>query len=201
MSDYTSQNGGNEKNYYDPDFTEEISTKMRVPQRLSVIDPEMSKPIETIGEPHIHTNTLFMHVPDRILIGGGGEHFEGRDPLPEAKLERNIFESEPIQLMTPPRTLTLDSHSFPDIPAESKKVKFVESDNDKMNSSIVITPPGDISNLDELSAFKKQLRDTRRRLALLEAENRERQQREVAFCSVALFYFVIKGVFWVYRNL
>lgn len=111
-------------------------------------------------------------------------------------------------------------------------------DDEKMNNSLVETPPGEVSR-DDISSLKKQLRDTRRyvnnnpvtscggcwpiekvmtndhqlnavfillcksvirRLAVLEAENRERQQREVAFCSVALFYFILKGVLWMNRN-
>lgn len=201
------RNGFVAESFYDPNFTQEISTKMRVPQRISVVDPDATKPIETIGEPHINTNSLFMHVPDRILLGAGGQHIEGRDFLPEAKLERNFFLEEPIQLSAPPRTLTLSSHHFPSHDEQRKTVKFQENnfneadlEDEKLTTSIVETPPGDISNRDEFSALKRQLRDTRRRLAVLEAENRERQQREVAFCSVALFYFIIKGVFWMHRN-
>lgn len=40
----------------------------------------------------------------------------GRDPLPEAKFERNVLDfQEPIQLEAPPRTLTLDQHKFPSL--------------------------------------------------------------------------------------
>ncbi|XP_003746509.1 mitochondrial fission factor homolog B isoform X2 [Galendromus occidentalis] len=200
--------GGGGQDFYDPDFTQEISTKMRVPQRISVVDPDAMKPIESIGEPHVTNNALFMHVPDRILIDAGGRHISGRDPLPEAKLERNIFElQDPIHLTAPPRTLTLDHHTFPSLEDNTvKKVKFEEPsnnfddfDDEKLINSTIETPPGDISR-DDISSLKKQLRDTRRRLAVLEAENRERQQREVAFCSIALFYFIVKGVLWVNKT-
>ncbi|XP_022654932.1 transport and Golgi organization protein 11-like [Varroa jacobsoni] len=202
---------------YDSNFTQEISNKMRVPQRISVVDPDYAmKPVETIGEPHLQRpeKSLVMTVPDRILIGEGGRHVPGRDPLPEAKFERNVLDfQEPIQLEAPPRTLTLDQHKFPSLgenaSGNQKKVKFEESVNnlsslddledEKLNSSLVGTPPGDISR-DDISSLQKQLRDTRRRLSVLEAENRERQQREVAFCSFALFYFVLKGVLWMNRN-
>lgn len=59
--------GGQE--FYDPDFTQEISTKMRVPQRISVADPDAMQPIESIGEPHVRNSQLFMHVPERIVVG------------------------------------------------------------------------------------------------------------------------------------
>ena len=64
---------GGGQDFYDPDFTQEISTKMRVPQRISVVDPDAMQTIESIGEPHITNNALFMHVPDRILIGENPE--------------------------------------------------------------------------------------------------------------------------------
>ncbi|OQR67850.1 mitochondrial fission factor-like [Tropilaelaps mercedesae] len=209
--------GGAVQKYYDTDFTQEISNKMRVPQRISVIDPDHAmKPIEAIGEPHLQQTekAVLMTVPDRILIGEGGCHVPGRDPLPEAKFERNVLSyHDPIQLEAPPRTLTLDQHRFTSADEsagnQQKKVKFEEAvnnlssledfDDEKMNNSLVETPPSEVPR-DDISSLKKQLRDTRRRLAVLEAENRERQQREVAFCSVALFYFILKGVLWMNRN-
>ncbi|CAN8004032.1 unnamed protein product [Ixodes pacificus] len=59
--------------FYDPEFTAEISNKMRVPQKISVVDQDEYKLIEDMGPNKLHFNdAAYMHVPDRILVRGEG---------------------------------------------------------------------------------------------------------------------------------
>lgn len=109
--------------FYDPDFTAEISNKMRVPHRISIIDQESEKDLDTaLARDKANERTLAMHVPDRILVRGGNQHVEGRDPLPETRLEKSLeHQPEPILLSTPPHSLKLDMHAYPAIDAEDEE--------------------------------------------------------------------------------
>ncbi|CAN7999068.1 unnamed protein product [Ixodes hexagonus] len=205
--------------FYDPEFTAEISNKMRVPQKISVVDQDEYKLIEDMGPNKLHFNdAAYMHVPDRILVRGGNQHVEGRDPLPETRLEQSLVGSaeEAILLSTPPRTLTLDMHAYPAVDMEDENnenrstlkfrrkttlSKLHNGDISFINSgSGPTTPPGVLSTDDELSVLKKQIRNVSRRLVAVEQENQQRQQREVVLYSVGLLYFLLKGLFWLNRN-
>lgn len=103
-------------NHYDPDFTAEISTKMRVPEKISVI-PGVELRESKIERSQFNGDSLqpvkdklnYMHVPDRILVMGGNKHKAGREPyLVEKDTEElHNFEDE-IGLKTPPNVLTLN---------------------------------------------------------------------------------------------
>lgn len=126
----------------DPDYAVEISNKMRVPDRISVLeDQEMQLTLQENGtgllDPAIVSiqNNLppksmadeeedrkkigrWMQVPDRILVAGNEQHIGGRDPLPETRLDPSYsrsFTEPPVELMTPPRTLTLQDHAYPGV--------------------------------------------------------------------------------------
>ena len=114
---------------YDPDFTVEISNRMRVPDKISAHpDVEISADQrDRLTSGHVGKGSVdWMHVPDRILLVGGDRHVSGREQLPEMKLESSIFEddqitSNSIQLMTPPRNLTLNDHQYPSVEPEDEQ--------------------------------------------------------------------------------
>lgn len=74
-------------------------------------------------------STDWMRVPDRILVQGNNHFGEGRDVLPEHKLERSILGEDPIkshvQSMTPPRNLTLNDHQYPSVEPDDDDVKVM----------------------------------------------------------------------------
>ncbi|XP_054156478.1 transport and Golgi organization protein 11-like [Oppia nitens] len=121
-------NAGPIDSFYDPDFTADISNKMRVPERI-VIESN-----NTLDDPAIiaaaksqtyHNNKpIWMTVPERILVVGNDSHMSGREQLPELKLENSMIgmgdgdyssNGEPlaIHLTTPPHSLRLDEYLFP----------------------------------------------------------------------------------------
>ncbi|CAG2115963.1 unnamed protein product [Medioppia subpectinata] len=119
--------------FYDPDFTRDISHKMRVPEKIVINDHNLNG--GHFDDPAIiaartqasHTgphDRLWMTVPERILVVGNESHMSGRGPLPEMKLENSMLgmndnsttnSSIPLQLSTPPHTLTLNEHTFPTV--------------------------------------------------------------------------------------
>lgn len=217
--------------FYDPDFTAEISNKMRVPHRISIIDQESEKDVDTaLARDKANERTLAMHVPDRILVRGGNQHVEGRDPLPETRLEKSLeLQPEPILLSTPPHSLKLDVHAYPGIDAEEEDgedgehhqggdnrnastglrvrrkttlSKLHNGDISFFNSigSVPTTPPGPLCVEDELLALRRQMRTVTRRLVVIEHENQQRQQREIVLYSVGVLYFLLKGLLWLNRH-
>lgn len=119
--------------FYDPDFTVEISNRMRVPDKISVLP---GTAIDEDQRDRLTTNvkgkgsTDWMRVPDRIIVQGNNHFEEGRDVLPEHKLEKSILGEDPIrgpqQLMTPPRNLTLNEHPYPSVePDDDSNVKVM----------------------------------------------------------------------------
>lgn len=207
--------------FYDPDFTAEISNKMRVPHRISVIGrDDDEKDIDTLlARDKLNERTLAMHVPDRILVRGGDQHIEGKDLLPEARLEKSLeLQQEPIMLSTPPRTLTLDMHAYPAVDAEDeagdsakptlkvrRKTTLSKLHNGDISffsngGSVPTTPPGPLCVEDEVLALRKQIRSVSRRLIIVEQENQQRQQREIVLYSVGVLYFLLKGLMWLNRH-
>lgn len=216
--------------FYDPDFTAEISNKMRVPHRISIIDQDSEKDVDTaaLARDKANERTLAMHVPDRILVRGGNQHMEGRDPLPETRLERSLeLQPEPILLSTPPHSLKLDVHAYPGIDAEEDGEDGEHHHGDKSSAtsalrvrrkttlsklhngdisffnntgSVPTTPPGPLCMEDELLALRRQMRTVTRRLVVIEHENQQRQQREIVLYSVGVLYFLLKGLLWLNRH-
>lgn len=204
--------------FCDPEFTADISNKMRVPQRISVIDHDQRNTIEDLDHPMMLDNdaSLYMHVPDKILITGAGHRAGMEDVLPEARLEESVLQNieEAVHLSTPPRCLTLDAHSFPSVEEEGDpwdsshravKLRHKTTLSNIPNGDLHVgpgsaTPPGVLHLDDEMAATRRQLRVLSRRLMLLEQDNQQRQQREVVLYSVGVLYFLLKGLMWLQKH-
>jgi len=109
--------------YTESSYTADISNKMRVPDRLYAHNGH--------GEAHNghredrddsarwkeqeQYSVSHMHVPDRILIGGGNEHFSSKATPRELQLEKSIIPPTPehVRVTTPPRSIKLDEVQFP----------------------------------------------------------------------------------------
>lgn len=199
--------------HYDPEFTKEISSKMLVPDRISVVG-ENSAQLSERSYLLSDQEKLIMNVPERILVAGGDKHIGGREPLPELRLESNIMlHSLPaVQLSTPPHVITLDEHHYPtinEIPPESK-LKSVQSLtnaditlNDQEHQSSQGTNSTEISPHspeEELAILRKQVKHLSRRVLTIEQDNQQRQQREIAVYSLGIIYFLLKGLIWLHKN-
>ena len=64
---------GDLDHFYDPNFTADISQKMRVPKRIKVdgeIDDDVHNNLGTNWSTMLATEKFDMHVPDRIILAG-----------------------------------------------------------------------------------------------------------------------------------
>ena len=131
------------KHYYDAQFTEEISNKMRVPEKILPVSPEAFASIKsTIDEPsgvpfdQKNNPSEWMRVPERILVAGGEKHVAGHKQILEAKLESAFLGEDPLPrvsattaMMTPPRTITLQDHQYPTVDPDDDESYLVASNN------------------------------------------------------------------------
>jgi len=103
--------------YKDSDYTADISTKMRVPDRLTAHGgvPATSRN----GDPHIVEDAgghmYGMQVPDRILLNGNDQHLPSKSVAREMQLEQSVLPPTPehVRVQTPPRNIHLDEVNFP----------------------------------------------------------------------------------------
>lgn len=130
------------KHYYDAQFTEEISNKMRVPEKILPVSPETFASIKSANEelPAIPIDPKnpneWMRVPERILVAGGEKHMAGHKQILEAKLESAFLGEDPLPrvsattaMMTPPRTITLQDHQYPTVDPDDDESYLVASNN------------------------------------------------------------------------
>lgn len=206
-------------NHYDPDFTAEISTKMRVPEKISVIpgvelrESKMEKNQfngDSLGP--VKDKLNYMHVPERILVLGGNKHAAGREPylIEKENDEYNNYDND-IELKTPPNVLTLNdinSQENGHVKGFNESIIYPneESDMDKnglltynsfFNSSQNL---GTHSSSEDTQMIKKQIKHLNRRVNALEIESRNRYHREIIFYAFGLIYLVSKGLNWFQRK-
>lgn len=208
---------------YDPNFTVDISNRMRVPRRIRVTgnDDDVATDFSRPAEHH----KLEMTVPGRILVTGQDTHVGLKSPPRELHLERSMLPPPSlIRVQTPPRVLTLEEHPFPtvdEIEQEMIRTKHASGNevthtntynatNPAMDQSLssypssppTVGPGGDslTSSGEELMLFRRHLAKLSRRVMVLEHENHQRQQREVIIYSIGVAYFFLKTLYWLHRH-
>lgn len=147
-------NGFDGTAYYDPDFTVEISNKMRVPDKISLMNDGDGSGSDRDSRDRYTSNRHdpndWMHVPDRILVAGGDKYAAGRAPLPEMKLESSMLGEDvhTDQMMTPPRHLTLNDHKYPSVEPENdlNSLESEKSYNKNRTKEINFSPVQETSN-------------------------------------------------------
>ncbi|XP_044526743.1 mitochondrial fission factor isoform X8 [Gracilinanus agilis] len=88
---------------YEMEYTEGISQRMRVPEKLKVAPPPSElEPSFQEGVPHA---SVTMQVPERIVIAGNNEDIPFSRPADLDLIQSTPF--KPLALKTPPRVLTL----------------------------------------------------------------------------------------------
>lgn len=74
---HTSRGFDGTKSFYDPDFTVEISNKMRVPDKISVHSGDDHHQVRNGHHQNPREANDWMQVPDRILVAGGDKYMPG----------------------------------------------------------------------------------------------------------------------------
>jgi len=203
--------------YNDSAYTADISTKMRVPDRLLAHNGHPPGDEPTWGE----TNNVFsvssMQVPDRILIAGGEQHIHGKSTPRELQLENSVMPPTPehVRVQTPPRSIKLDDAPFPcasDTPEQPafSPPKYYKSEKVNLKERTLSFEPdnsmnqaNDSMNLslyDEVQRMRTQIAKLNHRLMSAELENQQQNQRW-QMCSILVStYFLAKILVWMNRN-
>ncbi|XP_012284835.1 transport and Golgi organization protein 11 [Orussus abietinus] len=219
---------GEADNFYDSNFTLDISKRMRVPKSIRVNGDNMEDNVGntngTSWNQMLANEKFEMHVPDRILVVGQEKHVGTKAPPREILLENSVMSPEPgiIRVQTPPRVLTLDDHYFPAVDEdephstranESLVLESVESrphvlyNSETQIARHVREQTPSYSALDvslapseEIQHLRRQVGKLNRRVMAVELEMLQRQQREKILFALSLTYFLLKAFSWLTRN-
>ncbi|KAM4836148.1 mitochondrial fission factor isoform 5-T6 [Thomomys bottae] len=88
---------------YEMEYTEGISQRMRVPEKLKVAPPNAD--LEQGFQEGIPNASVIMQVPERIVVAGNNEDVSFSRPADLDLIQSTPF--KPLALKTPPRVLTL----------------------------------------------------------------------------------------------
>ncbi|XP_071941135.1 uncharacterized protein [Antedon mediterranea] len=175
---------------YSADFSEEINTKMRIPDRLSMGAGDDSMNMYDMDNDH-HTGGG-MEVPDRIIIAGSDEHVGLKRPPKLLDFDTPNPVHTVVGLTTPPRTLTLDEFNFPTAGETTTKSKPSE------NQSRLI-PAVEEASIDT-SQLHQHILLLSHRLSQLECENNQRRQREKYLYITGAVYLVYKAMKYLFAS-
>ncbi|CAL1536474.1 unnamed protein product [Lymnaea stagnalis] len=203
---------------YDPEFISQISSKMQVPDRIS-LGSDYSNGRENgyvNSEISAATNFVRMTVPDRIILAGDNQHIAMRQDL-ELDLPANVHKISDMSyvgLITPPRTLTLEER-FP-IVEETDDQKMlagqggVNRSHMTANGHLVGPVPYDpgvnlndsvlLNEENEATLLRTQVAKLTRRVQVIEQDNQRRASRELVMYPVILGYFLWKILGWLTRD-
>ncbi|XP_054884630.1 mitochondrial fission factor homolog B isoform X4 [Poeciliopsis prolifica] len=206
---------------YELDYTEGISQKMRIPQKLKVAPQSQEEPSDGLQEV---PPSVIMQVPDRIVVAGDAadSHFSRPRDL-------DLIQSTPLEtlaLKTPPRVLTLsdrpldfleeEHQTAPDTEemppqgrvrrehsaSENVAVRQVTHNESAFvlstNESTLEGPADDMTAVDA-TTLRRQLLKLNKRLKHLEDENKERAKREMIMYSISVVFWMVNTWVWMRR--
>ncbi|BFZ21191.1 hypothetical protein BsWGS_24230 [Bradybaena similaris] len=205
---------------YDPEFISQISSKMQVPHRIGVgsdFDPEENGFVHQ--DLQAATHFVGMTVPDRIILAGDSHHIALKQDLsldfPGAS-QTSTDSSSHVELITPPRTLTLEER-FP-VVEETDDQKLIaahgigpalghRASNGHIGGFTVPYDPGVnlhdpvlLNEEDEGTLLRTQVAKLTRRIQVIEQDNQKRANRELILYPVILGYFLWKILGWMTRD-
>jgi len=196
---------------YDPSFTQDISNQMRVPHKLAAFDddgpipPDM--PLERPGQP--------MTVPERILLAGQNQHIGMREDLKLDidGLSTSVNEQLPVGLTTPPRTLTVEEHSFPayeETPlrqqpnARGPNGYQTPRQMHSYNQNVLATPGDGLlindGDLDDITQLRRHVTKLSYHVSQLKEESSRRDQRDIGLYTALGFYAVWQILKFIFRS-
>ncbi|KAK8733008.1 hypothetical protein OTU49_006702 [Cherax quadricarinatus] len=235
MSNITSPQrfSGTFDHFYDGHYEPDISTQMKVPKRIRVTGDNEDDPTVNWARFNGINEKFEMTVPDRIVVAGGDQHIGTRGVPREVELEQSIMpQPDPTlyRVQTPPRTITLDTYTYPGTEDVSPAAEDRESSTPgsiptilPRNSNSFIHPvpekssgymfhvteghdsgtPGittDLSPSEEVSLLRRQVGRLNRRVMALELDTQQRANREMIMYTLGVAYFLIKALLWLNRN-
>ncbi|XP_055501608.1 mitochondrial fission factor homolog B isoform X4 [Leucoraja erinacea] len=207
---------------YEMEYTEGISQRMRVPEKLQVAPGSAE---DRWGKGDFPSTTTVMEVPERIFIAGDQNNSRPRDlDLMTSNL------TEPLALKTPPRVLTLTEQPLDFLDLERpvtatpqteegrshtrlRRERSMSENAARPNGQLVRTESmyslssceptlegtqDDVALVDSIS-LRRQIIKLNRRLQLLEEENRERTRREIIVYSITVGFWLINSWLWLRR--
>ncbi|KAM6127875.1 mitochondrial fission factor isoform 6-T6 [Phoenicopterus ruber ruber] len=211
---------------YEMEYTEGISQRMRVPEKLKVApqNADLEKGIQE-GFPNA---SVTMQVPERIVVAGNSEDIPFSRPPDLDLLQSTPF--KPLALKTPPRVISLsdrpldflDLEKAPQQTPQNEEVRSVgRLKRERSMSENATRQNGQLarndsiyglSNLDttlegtpddmtvvDAASLRRQIIKLNRRLQLLEEENKERAKREMIMYSITVAFWLLNSWLWFRR--
>ncbi|XP_026505758.1 mitochondrial fission factor isoform X6 [Mauremys mutica] len=211
---------------YEIEYTEGISQRMRVPEKLKVAPPTAD--LEQGIQEGLPNASVTMQVPERIVVAGNSEDIPFSRPSDLDLIQSAPF--KPLSLKTPPRVISLSERPLDFLDLERPPTQTPQSEevrsvgrlkrersmsenavrqngqlvrNDSMYglSNLDTTlegTPDDMSVVDAAS-LRRQIIKLNRRLQLLEEENKERAKREMIMYSITVAFWLLNSWLWFRR--
>ncbi|XP_045153292.1 mitochondrial fission factor isoform X15 [Echinops telfairi] len=210
---------------YEMEYTEGISQRMRVPEKLKVAPPNSD--LEQGFQDGSPNASVIMQVPERIVVAGNNEDIPFSRPADLDLIQSTPF--KPLALKTPPRVLTLSERplDFLDLerPAPTpqneemrtvgrlKRERSMSENAVRQNGQLIRNDSMyGISNMDtslevasddmtvvDAASLRRQIIKLNRRLQLLEEENKERAKREMVMYSITVAFWLLNSWLWFRR--
>ncbi|XP_004427702.1 PREDICTED: mitochondrial fission factor isoform X12 [Ceratotherium simum simum] len=210
---------------YEMEYTEGISQRMRVPEKLKVAPPNAD--LEQEFQEGVPNASVVMQVPERIVVAGNNEDIPFSRPADLDLIQSTPFKS--LALKTPPRVLTLSERPLdfldlerpPPTPQNEevravgrlKRERSMSENAVRQNGQLVRTDSTyGVSNVDttveatsddmtvvDAASLRRQIIKLNRRLQLLEEENKERAKREMIMYSITVAFWLLNSWLWFRR--
>ncbi|XP_055146804.1 mitochondrial fission factor isoform X11 [Hylobates moloch] len=210
---------------YEMEYTEGISQRMRVPEKLKVAPPNAD--LEQGFQEGVPNASVIMQVPERIVVAGNNEDVSFSRPADLDLIQSTPF--KPLALKTPPRVLTLSERPLdfldlerPPTTPQNEEIRAVgRLKRERSMSENAVRQNGQlvrndslygISNIDttiegtsddltvvDAASLRRQIIKLNRRLQLLEEENKERAKREIVMYSITVAFWLLNSWLWFRR--
>ncbi|KAM7160090.1 mitochondrial fission factor isoform 7-T8 [Macrochelys suwanniensis] len=211
---------------YEIEYTEGISQRMRVPEKLKVAPPTAD--LEQGLQEGLPNASVTMQVPERIVVAGNSEDIPFSRPSDLDLIQSAPF--KPLSLKTPPRVISLSERPLdfldlerpPPQTPQSEEVRSVgRLKRERSMSENAVRQNGQLvrndsmyglSNLDttlegtpddmsvvDAASLRRQIIKLNRRLQLLEEENKERAKREMIMYSITVAFWLLNSWLWFRR--
>uniref|UniRef100_A0A8C2YUK1 Mitochondrial fission factor n=1 Tax=Chinchilla lanigera TaxID=34839 RepID=A0A8C2YUK1_CHILA len=211
---------------YEIEYTEGISQRMRVPEKLKVALPNAD--LEQGFQEGVPNASVIMQVPERIAAAENNEDVSFSRPA-----DLDLIQSTPLKplaLKTPPRVLTLSERPLDFLDLErpsptpqndeiravgrlkreqrSMSEKAVHQNgqlvrNDSMHgiSNVDATTEGAADDMIAVDAasLRRQIIKLNRPLQLPEGENKERAKREMVMYPITVAFWLLNSWLWFHR--
>ncbi|XP_030072489.1 mitochondrial fission factor isoform X9 [Microcaecilia unicolor] len=211
---------------YEIEYTEGISQRMRVPEKLKVAPTNTN--LEQKLEEELPNTGVIMQVPERIVIAGDSEDIPFSRPPDLDLIQSTPYDT--LALKTPPRVLTLSERPLDFLDLERplamtpqneelhavgrlKRERSMSENAIRQNGQLVRNDsiyglsnvdsmlevtPDDMTVVDATS-LRRQIIKLNRRLLLLEEENKERAKREMIMYSITVAFWLLNSWLWFRR--